>query len=65
MKIAILDFGTNTFNLLISDTSDPENIKYLHSSKQPVKLGEGGINKGVITDEAMARGMKALEELIK
>ena len=65
MKIAILDFGTNTFNLLISDTSDPENIKYLHSSKQPVKLGEGGINKGVITDEAMARGMKALEEHYK
>jgi exopolyphosphatase/guanosine-5'-triphosphate,3'-diphosphate pyrophosphatase len=65
MKIAILDFGTNTFNLLISDTGDPENIKYLHSSKQPVKLGEGGINRGFITDEAMARGMKALAEHYK
>ena len=61
MLIAILDFGTNTFNLLIAETDDPAGLKYLHSSKEPVKLGEGGINNRILTPEAMKRGIKALE----
>lgn len=60
MKIAILDFGTNTFNLLIADTGKPDKINYIHTSKEPVKLGEGGIIKGLITPEAMDRGIAAI-----
>ncbi len=61
MKIAILDFGTNTFNLLIAETGENSGLKIIHSSKEPVKLGHGGINDGVITPEAFKRGMTALE----
>ncbi|MCF8380902.1 MAG: hypothetical protein K9H49_15115 [Bacteroidales bacterium] len=61
MKIAIIDFGTNTFNLLIADTTNPKKIEYLHSSKHAVKLGKGGITKHILTEEAIDRAMTALK----
>ncbi len=65
MKIAIIDFGTNTFNLLIADTTDIRNIRYIHSSKEAVKLGKGGITRQVITSDAIKRAMSALEKHYK
>lgn len=65
MKTAIIDFGTNTFNLLIADTKDPKNIQYLHNSKEAVKLGKGGITKNLITEEAITRAMHALDNHYK
>ncbi|HKK62753.1 MAG TPA: hypothetical protein VJ951_09340, partial [Bacteroidales bacterium] len=56
---AILDFGTNTFNLLIAKKSE-SGFETLYSGKEAVKLGKGGINNQFITDEAMARGMQAI-----
>ncbi len=57
MKIAVIDLGTNTFNLLVRDTEDHEEI---HAMKLPVKLGQDGILKHRITEDAMQRGMDAL-----
>lgn len=65
MKIAIIDFGTNTFNLLIADTSNQKKIDYLHSSKVAVKLGKDGITNQLITEEAIERAMTALTEQYK
>ncbi len=62
MKIAILDFGTNTFNLLIAETPDNQALDIIHTSKQPVKLGQGGITRKTITQEAFKRGMEAIEK---
>ena len=62
MKIAIIDFGTNTFNLLIADTTDTKNIQYIHSSKEAVKLGQGGITRKLITPAAIDRAMSALDK---
>jgi exopolyphosphatase / guanosine-5'-triphosphate,3'-diphosphate pyrophosphatase len=62
MRIAILDFGTNTFNLLIADTGSEKKLNILHTCKQPVKLGKGGILKKIITKAAFARGMLAIEK---
>jgi len=62
MKIAIIDFGTNTFNILIADTTNPKKIDYIHSSKLAVKLGKGGITNQLITEEAIERAMTALNE---
>jgi len=55
MRAAILDFGTNTFNLLIAEKSE-QGFRTLYSGKEGVKLGKGGINKGMITPDAMERG---------
>lgn len=59
MRAAILDFGTNTFNLLIAEKSG-EGFRVLYSGKEAVKLGRGGIHKGIITPEAMERGLAAI-----
>ena len=59
MTFAILDFGTNTFNLLIAERMDGS-FKILHTSKQPVKLGRGGIQVNRITPDAFERGFVAI-----
>jgi len=60
-RVAILDFGTNTFNLLITEVSAENKLHVLHTSKEAVKLGEGGITKKIITPEAFKRGLTAIE----
>ena len=61
MRVAIIDLGTNTFNLLICDKKD-ESDKIIFKNKISVKLGEGGIDKGIIADAPYQRGIKALED---
>lgn len=61
-RIAILDFGTNTFNLLITEVSKENKLNVLHTSKEAVKLGQGGITKKIITPEAFQRGIAAIEQ---
>jgi exopolyphosphatase / guanosine-5'-triphosphate,3'-diphosphate pyrophosphatase len=62
MRAAVLDLGTNTFNLLIGELDLNGDLKILFSNKIPVKLGEGGINKGEILAVAYHRGINAIEE---
>jgi exopolyphosphatase/guanosine-5'-triphosphate,3'-diphosphate pyrophosphatase len=61
MPVAILDFGTNTFNLLIAEKKEG-GFDILYSGKQGVKLGRGGIQDEIITPEAMDRGFNAIEQ---
>ena len=60
MITAVLDFGTNTFNLLIVERKD-RSFHILHTSKQPVKLGKGGIQTNRITPDAFERGFVAIQ----
>lgn len=60
MRVAILDFGTNTFNLLIAE-HDNKKLEYLHSSKQAVKLGQGGIIDNIIQPDAIDRALEAIK----
>lgn len=60
MRIAIIDLGTNTFNILIVEVDGNRDIKQLFQTKIPVKLGEGGINKGFIAPIPFQRGIDAL-----
>ena len=60
MKIAIIDMGTNTFNLLIVETLQNNHYKILFKDKVGVKLGKDGINNGIITPEAFERGINAI-----
>jgi exopolyphosphatase/guanosine-5'-triphosphate,3'-diphosphate pyrophosphatase len=59
-KFAIIDLGTNTFNLLVAEKVNNKEFKLIYSEKIPVKLGEGGINKGVIEPIPFERGINAL-----
>lgn len=62
MKIAVIDLGTNTFNLLIVEKHSDNGYKKLRSSRIPVKLGEGSINEGYISEIPFNRGINALKE---
>ena len=60
MKTAIIDLGTNTFNLLIV-----ERDQTLFKTKIAVKLGEGGITNNFIAEEPYRRGLAALKKHIE
>ncbi len=60
MRIAVVDLGTNTFNLLIVETTGNSSYRIIYNNKLPVKLGEGGINKKEITKDAYQRGIDAM-----
>lgn len=55
-----MDLGTNTFHLLIVEV-EATNFKEIVHEQQPVKLGEGGINKGFIQPAAFQRGIDCME----
>ena len=63
MNVAVIDLGTNTFNLLVADVSQPSGISALMKKELAVKLGEGGIHEKIITPEAFARGLDAFDQL--
>lgn len=59
MRRAVIDLGTNTFNLLIADVFS-SHFSVLHSEKMGVAIGMGGINDGIITEDAWKRSFDAL-----
>ncbi|MFD0750144.1 exopolyphosphatase [Mucilaginibacter calamicampi] len=59
--VAVMDLGTNTFHLLIAQGTAAAYNEIVHKSL-PAKLGEGGINKGVIIPAAFERGMAAMQQ---
>ena len=61
MRIAVIDLGTNTFNLLIADINNDE-VEFVYKAKMAAKLGEDGINNGNIHEDACKRGIQILKE---
>ncbi|MFM9985623.1 MAG: hypothetical protein ACKVOK_10355 [Flavobacteriales bacterium] len=59
MRHAIIDCGTNTFNLLVADTSD-SGWNVVFQNKLPVKLGAGGFANHEIMPSRFVRGLDAL-----
>lgn len=59
-RIAVADLGTNTFSLLIAERGAEGGLRILHSDERGVFLGLGGINKGILTEEAIGRGLEVL-----
>ncbi|MEO7215603.1 exopolyphosphatase [Mucilaginibacter sp.] len=63
-RIAVMDLGTNTFHLLIAEAG-ADDFKVIHHQTEAVKIGEGGINKGVIQQAAFTRGIKTMQDFKK
>ena len=59
-KIAIIDMGTNTFHLLIAE-ADKKGYHITHRDRLAVKIGKGGINQGLITEEGIQRALLAMQ----
>ena len=63
-NFAVLDLGTNTFNILIVNIE--KNVKtILHHDRVPVKIGKGGIQNNQIIEEACQRAKEALKQFRK
>ncbi len=58
-RVAIIDCGTNTFNLLVKEKVEGK-WKTLFKTKLPVKLGAGGFSENLLMPNRMARGLDAL-----
>lgn len=59
-RVAIIDMGTNTFHLLLAEKNlSQSNI--LYRDHEPVKIGKGGINEGVISVGACERAIAAVK----
>ena len=65
MRIAIIDLGTNTFNLLIAEAFSRSEFTVLHSERAVVKLGQDTINSNLISEEPFIRGINALVHFSK
>jgi exopolyphosphatase/guanosine-5'-triphosphate,3'-diphosphate pyrophosphatase len=67
MRIAVIDLGTNTCNLLVAEVIKP-GYKILHQSKMLVRLGDKKIKNNRISAEATRRVIRSLStqnEIIK
>lgn len=60
MNKAVIDLGTNTFNLIIASVSN-RNIEVKYTTKEGVALGMGGINDGYIHEDAIQRAVSCLK----
>ncbi len=62
MQIAIIDLGTNTFNLVVATIEKDKNFSILFNDKISVKLGEGGIQTNYIQAVPFQRGVDAIKK---
>ena len=60
IKKAIIDLGTNTFQLLIIEQTG-KTFRTIHEDSYPAKIGKGGISLGIITEEGIQRGIEGLK----
>ena len=60
-RIAIIDLGTNTCNLLIAEYQKT-NYQILYQGKEVVKLGKGGINKNQLAEDGLERAITAIQK---
>ena len=65
MRVAVIDLGTNTFNLLIVDIAGKGEYHSVFNTKIAVKIGEGAMIAGKLLPEPMKRAKKALSEYLE
>ncbi|MEJ8800960.1 Ppx/GppA phosphatase family protein [Pontibacter sp. H249] len=61
-RLALIDMGTNTFHLLITEVGEDGKLHDFVRTKVPVRLGKGGISNGAITPEAAERALNTLKD---
>lgn len=57
--VAVIDMGTNTFHLLVAEVTE-RGFVITHRYREAVKVGAGGIIRGLITEEGAQRALATL-----
>lgn len=65
MRVAVIDLGTNTFNLLVVDISHSGEYNSVYNTKKAVKIGEGAMIAGKLLPQPMKRAKKALRDYME
>lgn len=65
MRLALIDCGTNTFNLLVVETDHAQFKKTVFNTRISVKLGQDSINEGIIGEAAFERALQAIDTFRK
>ena len=60
MNIAVVDLGTNTFNCSVVSLNGSHFTSLLDFHEYPL-LGAKGVAYGIISDDAMERGLQSLK----
>lgn len=63
MRVAVLDLGTNVFNMLLASFSK-DGCQYVDEFKCAAKLGGGGLASGKISERAFDTASAAMERII-
>jgi exopolyphosphatase / guanosine-5'-triphosphate,3'-diphosphate pyrophosphatase len=61
MRSAVIDLGTNTFHLLVTEQHD-HTTNVLYKDATATYIGRGGINQKIITPEAIDRAVELLKK---
>lgn len=62
-RVCVIDLGTNSFHAVIVDAYPNGTFRVVDRMKERVRLGKHGLLAGVLPDDAMARGMRALRRI--
>jgi len=60
MRVAAIDVGTNSVHLLVADIEPDGEIRFVEKAREQVELGRGGIDLGMLAEDAMGRGLRAM-----
>lgn len=61
-RLAVIDLGTNTFQLIVAERNEDHSFRVIQRRSTPSRIGKGGINHGLITEEAMDRAISILND---
>lgn len=62
MRVAVIDMGTNVYNLLLADIL-PGTWNCVREIKQPARLGDGGLRSGMLSARAFESASEAMGQL--
>ena len=64
MRVAVLDLGTNVFNMILSEFTPNGECRMIKEYKCAAKLGAGGLSSGLIAPSAFGTATEALDKIM-
>ena len=65
MRTAVLDLGTNVFNMILGEFTPQGEYRLVKEYKCAAKLGAGGLSDGLIAPVAFETAVEALEKIME
>jgi exopolyphosphatase/guanosine-5'-triphosphate,3'-diphosphate pyrophosphatase len=63
IRVCVIDLGTNSFHAVIVDVHPNGSFRVVDRLKEMVRLGKDGLSANTLPEEAMKRGLQALQRI--